>query len=545
MIFLSTLLLSIFITIALVPICSRLAVKYQVMDFPDKRKVHPQPMPRSGGIAMALGFFVCVVFFSPLTVLVKAILIGAGIVVLFGFIDDLRNLGFKAKFSAQLVAALVVVLYGGVKITSLGALLPDNTLIPDWFAIPLTLIIIVGITNAINLSDGLDGLAGGICLMSFGCLGFLAFQCENIPIFLLSTTVVGVIFGFLRFNTYPATLFMGDAGSQLLGFLLATLSLGLTQGNIPISPLVPLFLWGFPVIDTLAVIVKRLFDGRHVFRADKNHFHHNLIRMGLFHTEAVFFIYIIQAIFITWAYFLRFYSEWPLLVVYLTFSTIVLISFFIADRFHWKFRRYDLVDKFIKGRLKILKEKNILIKVSFRTISAWVPGILFFSCFLPEGVPEYFLYITVALAGIVLATWFAKKEWMGGALRLAIYLFAPIVIYLGEANSATWVNPKFFQLYNFSFAILAIFVILTVKFTRRTKGFKTNPMDFLILLIALVVPNLPDPHIRSYHLGLIATKIIVLFFSYEVLIGELRGRLKGLTMATLAAMVVIGMKGVL
>lgn len=223
-------------------------------------------------------------------------------------------------------------------------LLPDNVFLPDWFAIPFTLIAIVGVTNAINLSDGLDGLAGGISLLSFICIGCLAYCSANIVIALLSIAVVGAILGFLRFNTYPAVMFMGDAGSQLLGFLAVTLSLALTQGNTSFTPLLPLILLGFPVLDTLTVMFERVAGGKSPFVADKNHFHHKLIRLGLYHTEAVLVIYIFQAFLVTSAFVFRFYPEWFLLIFYIIFSTGILSGFFVAKKRGWKFKRYDLAD---------------------------------------------------------------------------------------------------------------------------------------------------------------------------------------------------------
>jgi UDP-GlcNAc:undecaprenyl-phosphate GlcNAc-1-phosphate transferase len=545
MIFIPTLLISMFITIVLIPIFKGLAVRVNVMDVPNDRKVHSYPMPKSGGIAMALGVLAPIFFWVPMTEFVSAVLIGAGIIVLFGLIDDVINLEWKIKLSGQCAAALVVVLYGGVKIKCLGMLLPDNVFLPDWFAIPFTLIAIVGVTNAINLSDGLDGLAGGISLLSFICIGCLAYCSANIVIALLSIAVVGAILGFLRFNTYPAVLFMGDAGSQLLGFLAVTLSLVLTQGNTSFTPLLPLILLGFPVLDTLTVMFERVAGGRSPFVADKNHFHHKLIRLGLYHTEAVLVIYIFQAFLVTFAFVFRFYPEWFLLIFYIIFSTGILSGFFVAKKSGWKFKRYDLVDKVIKGRLRILKEKNILIKVSSRLVEVGVPSLLLFTCFLPTSMPIYLSFFSMALLGLLLVTLCIKKEWMGTVLRLILYPLIPIVIYWGEVDMVAWMNDKLVVPYNFSFGFLFLFVILTLKFTRRRNGFKSTPMDFLILFIALVVPNFPDKQIQSYHMGLMAAKIIVFFFSYEVLIGELRVKLNRLGLTTILALVVISVKGML
>ena len=157
--------------------------------------------------------------------------IGAAIIVLAGMADDFKGLGFRIKFLAQVAAALVVVIYGGVKITNLGGLLPDGMLLHDVIAIPLTIVAIVGVTNAVNLSDGLDGLAGGICLLTFSCLGYLAYIGEDMTLCLLGLALAGSILGFLRYNTFPAELFLGDTGSQFLGFSAITVSLSLTSSR--------------------------------------------------------------------------------------------------------------------------------------------------------------------------------------------------------------------------------------------------------------------------------------------------------------------------
>jgi UDP-GlcNAc:undecaprenyl-phosphate GlcNAc-1-phosphate transferase len=193
-------------------------------------------MPKTGGIAMALGALIPILFWAPSGRFITAALISAGIVVLIGIIDDIWILGYKAKFAGQLTAALIFILYGGIKIKSLGMLLPATVVLPDWLSIPITLVFLVAVTNSINLSDGLDGLAGGISLLIFACIGYLAFQGGNILIAMFSAAMAGAIIGFLRFNTYPAVLFMGDTGSQLLGFMAGTLSISLTQGNTLLNP---------------------------------------------------------------------------------------------------------------------------------------------------------------------------------------------------------------------------------------------------------------------------------------------------------------------
>jgi len=532
---------------ALIPIFKTIAVKMNAMDFPNPRKVHLAPMPKIGGIAMALGTLVPVVLYVNGDPLTNSILIGAWIIVIFGVVDDFKGLGYKAKFVGQVLAALVVIFYGGLKISLLGDYLPDGILIPDLVAIPLTLLAIVGVTNAINLSDGLDGLAGGSSLLIFICIGYLAYtglyQPANHFIMIISAAVIGATFGFLRFNTYPATVFMGDAGSQLLGFLAITLSLGLTQCSTPLSAFIPLLLLGFPVLDTLTVMTERISNGRSPFKADQNHFHHKLMRLGLFHTEAVVTIYILTAFLVLSAFVFRFYSEWFLLGFYLVFAGIIVCGFVITDRTGWKLGRFDLIDRAIKGRLKIVKERFILIKVSFHFVEFVLPLLVIVSCLIPADIPVYFSWVSLALTAALAFTWIFFRDWLTGLLRISFYLLVPTVLWLGKTHVASWIEPGAMQVYHLAFVALAMFVVLTLKFTRRQKGFKATPMDLLILVIALVVPNLPDPAIQSFNMGFLAVRIIVLFFSFEVLVGELRGMLPRLGVATVAALLVLAVRG--
>ncbi len=389
MLYFSTILLSVFITVSLIPVMTRLAARFQFVDVPDQRKVHDIPVPRIGGLAIALGAFVPVIFWITADGFVRAYLIGAGALVIFGLLDDLKGLGYKAKFGGQLLAALVVVFYGGVKIASLGTLLRGVAQMPDWFAVTLTLFAIVGVTNAINLSDGLDGLAGGISLLGFCCIGYLAYLAGNNIVILLSLSLGGAIFGFLRFNTHPASLFMGDTGSQLLGFSAVVFAIKITQGDTPLSPVLPLIILGFPVLDTLTVMVERVREGRPPFSPDKNHFHHRLMRLGMSHTEAVFSIYVIQAMMIVSAILFKYYSDWALLISYTAFSTLIIGAFVAADRAGFRFKQKPLLDFAFTGWLRKIRDRNWVIKISFSLAKIIIPVLLLFSCLLPARVPEY------------------------------------------------------------------------------------------------------------------------------------------------------------
>ena len=410
MIFLSTLLISVFTTIALIPVFSSLAVHMRILDIPDERKVHSRPIPRSGGLAMALGALIPIVLWLPFDGSLKAIVAGTAIVVIFGFIDDARGLSYLWKFAAQIAAALVVTCYGGVWIRDLGALLPEGVHLPVWIGIPLTVIVIVGVTDAINLSDGLDGLAGGISIMSFICIAYLAYLGGDLMVVLLSVAMIGAIFGFLRFNTHPATLFMGDAGSQFLGFWAVSLSLKITQADLGFNRLLPMMILAMPILDTISVMLGRIASGKSPFVADKNHLHHRFMKLGLSHSETVSLIYALQACMVTSAYLMRTSAEWFALASCLCFGATVLLGLAEAKRTGWLVKRHSFLETLIQS----IKSRNIIIKTSFTVCEAGLALLLVLTAVLPLEVPIYVSALSSGLIGLIVLTWFMKKRWIGG-----------------------------------------------------------------------------------------------------------------------------------
>jgi UDP-GlcNAc:undecaprenyl-phosphate/decaprenyl-phosphate GlcNAc-1-phosphate transferase len=539
MTFLFTLFLSVLLTVALVPLLRRCAYRCNVLDLPDDRKVHVTPIPRVGGAAMAVGVLVSVVLWNFSSTFMRAFLAATVVLVVFGLADDYRSLSPKAKFAGQLIAAGIVVWFGDLQIMNLGALLPDGVRLSPWLAIPLTIVAIVGVTNAINLADGLDGLAGGICLLSFSCIGYLAYLDGAASIGLAALAFIGAIFGFLRFNTHPASIFMGDTGSQLLGFAAITLSLSLTQRDTALSPLLPLILLGFPVLDTLTVMITRIVKGRSPFSADKNHFHHNLLALGFRHPESVLVIYLMQTLLVLSAIVFRFYTEWLLLGGYLLFSFIILTLFAMARRHGWQIRRFDLLDVVIVGELRRLRDEGIIIRVLFRSFRLLVPALLLMTCAMTGEFPVYLRFAAPLCAVVLLLFWFLRDDRLGLVLRPILYLHIPFAVYLSETNPAPWVSASWKLAQNSLFGLCTLCIVLVSRFTRRKEGFKSNPFDFLILFLVAVCPNLPVLQLQEYHLGMIAAKVIILYFSYEVLLSELRCNFAGPARMTLLALVLV------
>lgn len=540
MIFLTTLLLSVFITIALIPVLMRLAFRLRFVDIPDARKVHARPIPVVGGIAMAAGALVPVVWWQLGDPFVNAWLLGSAILVLFGMVDDLRGLGPGIKFAGQIAAALVMIFYGGLRITSLGMLLPDGWLLPVWLAVPLTLVAIVGVTNAVNLSDGLDGLAGGLSMLIISCIGYLAYQQGDARIGFIALALAGAVFGFLKFNTYPASVFMGDAGSQFLGFSAICLSLELSQCNTALSPVLPLLILGLPVMDTLHVFALRLSQGRSPFVADRNHFHHRLMGLGLHHAESVLVIYVLQTLLIVTGYALRFHSDVLLLGGYLVFALFSLVFLAGKNGIGWTLKRSGWFDRVLKPRMSRLRDEGTIIRATFRPFAAAMPLLLLITSCLPAAVPEYVSWGALGFAAVLLLAFCSFSTWSTSVLRLTLYLVIPFVVYLSETAPQSWMVGAPAHVHNLMFTLVAIFIIVISKFSRRREGFKSTPLDFLVFFLAVVFPNLPNPGSRDYLTGIIAAKIIIFYFCYEVMLSEMRGRYRTVALSTLAVLAVKG-----
>jgi UDP-GlcNAc:undecaprenyl-phosphate GlcNAc-1-phosphate transferase len=543
MIFLSTLLISVLLTALMIPLLSGLALRFNLVDVPNERKVHTRPIPRVGGLAMTVGAFVPIAYWCRGEKFVMAYLAGAGVLVLFGLLDDFTDLSPRWKLVGQITAALIMVYGGGLRISNVGMLAPDGYLLPVWFGVPFTVLSIVGVTNAINLSDGLDGLAGGISLLSLCCISYLAYLDGDITIALIGLSLCGAIFGFLRYNSYPATIFMGDVGSQLLGYTAITLALSLTQGNTALSPALPFLILGFPVLDTLTVMTGRIVRRRSPFSADKTHFHHCLLALKLHQSESVMVIYTIQVSLILTAFLLRFHSDWLLLGGYLGFSGTVLATFYISRRHNWEPERLVPLER-LKAAVRHLRDETDFIKYLFLTLKGGMLTVLILTMLSTARIPGY---ISLgALAGIVGLAWvyFLWPRFLEDYLRVVLYLLIPAGIYFSSIRMEKAPNELPVQLYHLLFALLALLNVLVSKLTRRKQGFKSTPLDFLILFLALVVPNLPESNMREYHLGMIAAKIIICYFSCEVILAELRGKFQRVALATLVALALMVVRGV-
>lgn len=280
------------ITLVLTPGVRHLAMKMGVVDRPNQRKVHKTPMPLMGGLAIFIGFWSTVLLTQPLTREITAFGIGSLLILVSGIWDDSRNIRPVVKLAFQLAAAFVVIFYGGLRITFVTSLFGTNPAYLGWLAWPLTLGWIVGLTNAVNLVDGLDGLAAGVSGIAALSIGVIAWMEGFAPVGVLALILGASSLAFLRYNFNPAKIFMGDTGALFLGYSLSVLSImGLTKMATTVSIFLPILVLGVPIFDTLLAIVRRLVNKTPIFMADKDHLHHRLLAMGLSHKKAVLVVY--------------------------------------------------------------------------------------------------------------------------------------------------------------------------------------------------------------------------------------------------------------
>jgi UDP-GlcNAc:undecaprenyl-phosphate GlcNAc-1-phosphate transferase len=297
-----------FVAFSATPFVKRLAYKIGAVDVPkDSRRMHKTPKARLGGLAIFLGFLVSVCIFTDMPKPMAGILLGAIIIVVLGIFDDILALGPHLKFAIQTIAAVCPVLFGVViERISVPTFISSSGIVElGWLGYPLTVIWIVAITNALNLIDGLDGLAVGVATISSLTLLCISLLLSNDLTVIITASLAGACLGFFPYNFNPAKLFMGDTGAMFLGYTLASVSvLGLFKGYAIISVAAPILILALPIFDTSAAIVRRLLHHRPIMSPDRGHLHHKLIDKGFSQKQAVGIIYALCAILCLFAIFL-------------------------------------------------------------------------------------------------------------------------------------------------------------------------------------------------------------------------------------------------
>jgi UDP-GlcNAc:undecaprenyl-phosphate GlcNAc-1-phosphate transferase len=542
--------LSLIIAVILIPFFIKLGKKLHYVDEPGARKVHERPIPVLGGLAMIIAVLTVVFFRVEITPAIKGYILGMLILLFFGMLDDYYHLRAREKFVGQILAALAAMLIGGIHIDALGDI-HTGIIHLGFFSLPITLFLIVGMTNAINLADGLDGLAAGLCIITFSCIAYMAHLLGETHIAAISVAIIGAALGFLRYNTYPAIIFMGDTGSQFLGFSAAVLSIMLVQKQTALlSSVLPILILGFPIIDTAMIMIDRIVQRRPIFMADKNHFHHKLLRLGFYHKEAVIIIYAMQAFLVSIAFIFKFYSDAFLLTGFCAFAALIIGTFLNLEKHKITMESFrGIRSRVFNSKTETILSRHSLANRVFKTLLIALPLTLLTSSVSSIPIPSDVGIICMAIlicAGILLVL---KSNLVYTLIEFSTYYIGAFFIYTFEVQKLciNFLNYSIAlnNMANIFFLGIALLIVVYMVSNPKAEELQITPLHFLILFMLLVVPNLPEYHIQQYHLGPVTAKITILLFAYDILFRRLGNRLTFFYLATPGAMVLlIGREGI-
>jgi UDP-GlcNAc:undecaprenyl-phosphate/decaprenyl-phosphate GlcNAc-1-phosphate transferase len=308
------LLASLVITILLTPLVAKVAIRLGAFDVPnrDRPRVHKQPIPRIGGLAMAVGILVPALVLLDVDGPLEGIIIGIPVVAAIGLYDDVKGLSASRKMLLVLAAACIPVIGYDMHFGRIG--LPFVSFdVEPWLGIPLTLLWIGVVANLVNLIDGMDALAAGIVAIAAASFAILAMSFGRVEAAALSAIVCGATIGFLRHNYHPAKIFMGDTGALTLGFVLGALAVeGVLKTPATIALAAPLLIMAVPILDTSFVVAKRLKYKRRPWAPDQNHFYHRFMRIGLSQRRTAAYLHVWAAVLASYAVLLRFVPPRPL-----------------------------------------------------------------------------------------------------------------------------------------------------------------------------------------------------------------------------------------
>lgn len=528
------LVLAVAASMLIIPLAWKLAPRLGMMDKPDPRKVHANPVPRIGGWGIVLGTLLPVVVVLKLDPLVQSFVIGGLTLFVFGMWDDAKELGHWPKFIGQCFAAWLTVYYGGLYVSNFpffGAITPT-------IGKPFTVFALMGMINAINHSDGLDGLAGGESLLSLIAVSYLGYLAtNNVSVYFAFATIGGII-GFLRYNTHPAQVFMGDSGSQFLGFALGFLAVYLTQVAHPaLSPALPLLFLGLPISDIIVVLFKRIRGKMNWFKATRNHVHHRLLDLGFDHYETVVIIYSVQATLVILAVLLRYQADWLVATVYFSVVAVLFVGLSIAESSGW--RKAYLSESRISRLANRLSRQDPARGAPFAVITIVLPTLMLSGILFSKSVPRDFGVVASVLVLMVAVESLRRRDAV--AMRLAMYVVAVFSAYLFVSFPPNIELPV--QTIALAMiVILALAVGVVIKYSQEIK-FGTTPTDYLIGfgIITLVVFGGVD--VRARETVQIIMYAVVMLYACESVLGRYAGKWHVLNLATVACLLVTAVRG--
>jgi UDP-GlcNAc:undecaprenyl-phosphate/decaprenyl-phosphate GlcNAc-1-phosphate transferase len=514
---------SLFTSLVLIPNISRLAVSIGIFDAADERKSHTGSIPRLGGIAIFFAVLLGVILFTDIDRHMRGFLAGAVVIFLTGLTDDLEQISPKKKFLGELLAALIVTVVGDLRLTSIGDLFGAGNISLGYLSIPFTVFGIVGVINAINLMDGLDGLAGGVTAIAAAAIGMLAYVAGDHSLVCVCAALLGGVMGFLKFNSYPARIFMGDGGSLFLGYCLAVLSVHLvefTHARGQGSVLTPLIILAVPVFDTLFVMGKRLLSGKGLFMPDRTHIHHRFMGLGLGHKSTVILVYGLSYFLAAYAVMFRYLPDRLQLV-----NLFLLLAFFCLS--NWALARMltGNENRFLRDdqslfrafsyRWMVRYSQYVLVLVKYLILAILIFPMLTFagsSSLEMSSIAWLLIILTVVL-------FLQTSDVSNRFLRITLYFNVAFLIFVTENNgrSLSLAGVPLHVVSAVMFACLFVFCIVLLLLRKKSKLLIDSPLEYFILFIAITIPMLPVYFTQPIHLLTVAGKSMVLFLGFKMI----------------------------
>ena len=534
--------LAVGVSMLVIPLVRRFAPRLGLVDMPDPRKVHTVPIPRVGGWGITLGVLLPLILMFKLDVLLQSFLFGCLALFVFGIWDDARTIGHWTKFAGQLAAVGSVVWYGDLWVSRLPFI---DAAVPAELGKPFTMFALIGVINAINHSDGLDGLAGGESILSLIALAIMGYMSGSALMLGIALATIGGILGFLRYNSHPAYVFMGDSGSQVLGFTLGFLVVYLTQrANTAVSAALPLLILGVPIADILSVLYRRIRGGMNWFKATRNHVHHRLLQVGFDHSETVVIIYSVQAAFVVSAVLARYESDATVTLLYAAGVAALFCALSAAERRGWRISRARGVESRLTRAIGALRASKAITNVPLLVITMLAPIVMLLSALWVARAPVEFATTAAAFALVpALQLVWPRAAARPTLLRVTVYATAlfPAYVLIGYSDAI----PKGVQAFTTAMVIvLALAIVVYVRFSPHDR-FGTTPTDYLIVcgVVALVAYGSIEAKSRDMvEAVLLAT---VLIYACEIVIVSATGgsgrRL--LQFSTLGSLLIITLRG--
>jgi UDP-GlcNAc:undecaprenyl-phosphate/decaprenyl-phosphate GlcNAc-1-phosphate transferase len=485
---------SLMLTMLLMPVVMRLALAANIIDLPDERKIHTDEIPRLGGFAIAISFAISCILFLQFDLLLIAFLSGLLIITLTGLADDIWHIRPALKFTGEIIASLIFILYGETELKDFGDLIGIGPLETGIFAVPVTVFCMIGVMNALNLSDGLDGLAGGISAIACVFLIYFSLQSGHWLNLALSVSLFACLIGFLYFNSHPAKIFMGDTGSLVLGYILSSICV-LSQkleGDIPVLPISMALILALPIADTLWVMTNRVVRGESPFLADNTHLHHRLLSLNLSHTGAVSVLYACMFICGFLAVSLQSMVEWVQFGTGTGFIIFLYVTVASLQRRGFSFPGQGSNDDVKEYRHDFMHLINATMRKSV-PIATWLVPL---SLVIPAGflaVRGCNFGVTPLLMGfiiMVLYPWKSHHERLGWIHGLIYFSTFTLIIFLNSSGSSdiselSWING-YLKIVS---CLVLVWVVMKLVFMQHSRIFLTSGFELLMIVIAWFIPN--------------------------------------------------------